>query len=201
MYKTLIAAVLSIAALAGTASASTISYSTRGIDHGVNPADYAASWAAQTSAISSNSISDFNGTTPGLSSFAHLQVGFDAGTPLSILFQIAPDAGFGGALYLDGALVDVKAYDLWWGGSWAAVTQILSASAPLSSGHHTLDGFWAEGCCSGGQGGRFSVNGGASWASLSVASLDRLAVPEPGMLALFGIGVAGLGMSRRQRKS
>ncbi|MDH5617310.1 MAG: PEP-CTERM sorting domain-containing protein [Gammaproteobacteria bacterium] len=32
------------------------------------------------------------------------------------------------------------------------------------------------------------------------ATAERVSVPEPGTLALLGIGLAGMGMSRRRRK-
>jgi len=69
----------------------------------------------------------------------------------------------------------------------------------LSAGNHRLDAYWVEGCCNGGQAARFNVNGG-DWQSLSVANFDRLAVPEPGSLALFGLGIVGLLAGGRSRR-
>ncbi len=91
-------AILAATVLTGTqaAQAASILYETRAITNGVNDWSYRMSWHQQTSAITSNYISDFNGTTPGENSFAHLKIEFAVNPVQDILFQIAPDAGFGG---------------------------------------------------------------------------------------------------------
>jgi hypothetical protein len=204
-FSKLFAAMLGIAATCAAlnASASTIAYDRRALTDGTffSTHDYQAGWTQQSSGISSSSLSDFNGQPSGNSSFTHLALDFNVGSASNVIFQFGVDAGYGGELRVDGALVANNPNDMWWGNDFANAAGVLSTSVlALTAGHHILDGFWAEGCCSGGQAGRFSIDNGASWKNVDVVSLDTLAeVPEPGMLALFGIGLAGLGYKRRKR--
>ncbi len=184
----------------GSANAASITYETRLIDAGVNTSDYKSSWNTQTSSISSQSIDNFNWKWGGNNTFSHLAVNFSSGNA-SVLFQIAPDAGYGGALYLDGMKLTDKQYDLWWGYDWNNSSQILSSLVSgLTNGNHVLEAFWGEGCCNGAGGGRFSLDGGQSWNDLSTQNLDSLApVPVPAAVWLFGSGIVGLiGLLRRK---
>lgn len=186
--------------VAPTAWSSTINYDTRAITN-YTFGDYQSGWANQSSTINSNSLSSFSGNTGANSSYDHLSVTFsvssaNAGNLFAI--QLAPDARYGGALYLDGVLLDVDTSDLWWNSSWANASELLTASiANLSGGSHTLDVYWAEDCCNGRQNARFTTDG-QTWQTLSVSNLDALAVPEPGTLALLGAGLAGIGLRRKR---
>jgi PEP-CTERM motif len=208
MKKTLFASAFMATLALGTsiADAAAIIYETRAITSGVNTSNYAASWAAQASAITSNSVATLNGTAPGNNSFAHVRIEFTVNPVTDILFQIAPDAGYGGALYLNGNLVDHDASDLWWGYNFNATSELLqSGNSGYAAANHVLEGYWAEGCCNGGQAGRFSLDNGATWQELSVSNLEALnnpaAVPEPGVLALFGMGLVGLAYARRRKSA
>jgi hypothetical protein len=196
-YLLPLVSLIATALVSGSALATSMVYETRPIDPSVNTTDYRTSWQSQTSAITSNVISDFNGTRAGNESFAHLVINFDInGSNNGIWdFQIAPDAGYGGAIYLDGIRVDYKPEDLWWGGDRNNASEILNGSLSLASGSHVFEGFWAENCCNGDQGGRFSVNGG-DWQSLTTANLNAANVPAPATFWLFAIGFAGLVFSR-----
>lgn len=204
MMKTL--ATLSLGLLASTVvSASVINYESRATDSGVNQADYQASWNAQDTTIKSESIDHFtNKVAAGHNQHSHLNISFDVSNSnagQNWWFQFAPDAGFGGAVYFDGNLVERKTSDLWWGYQWERSTELLDTLiSDLDAGTHTLDVFWAEGCCNGSQSGRFSVDNGNSWLALSTDNLDAVGVSEPGTLALLGLGLAGLAASRRRQK-
>ena len=197
---------LTAAAVSGalTANASTITYDRRSITDFtfLGAQDYRLGWTQQSSPVSSNALSDFQGQAPGDNSFTHLAINFDVGSSTNIIFQLGIDAGYGGELRLDGNLLTRNSNDMWWNFNWSNSGGILNSSLlALGNGHHVLDGFWAEACCSGGQAGRFSIDNGAHWQNLDVRSLNTLAaVPEPGMLAVFGIGFAGLGFGLSRRK-
>lgn len=208
-YKSIALKVCAIAALtasSASAMAGFITYETRGTTSTVNRADYEASWGAQEAGIHSSSLAAFNNIrAPGSHRHSHLRVEFDLDAMTSSfdwVFQFGLDAGHGGALYLNGQLSDSDTSDLWWGYNWNRTGELLSAtSSALAIGTNFIDLYWAEACCNGGQSGRFSINGGQDWMNLNVANLDRMAVPEPSMLALLGIGVAGIGLARRKKNA
>lgn len=204
MQKTIVQifAYAAMCIVSSNAMATYITYETRQTDSGINTSDYQASWNAQTSAISSGTLGTFaNITAPGSDYHSHLQVMFEANSTQNWLFQIATDAGHGGALYMNNALVDHSATDLWWGYNWNNMSEMLvSTGALILTGTNVLDVYWAEGCCNGGQSGRFSIDGGQNWMALSTANLNSAAVPEPGMLMLFAGGLLGLALARRKQR-
>lgn len=180
------------------AHAATITYQTRIINAGVNSSDYRTSWNAQTFVTTSQNYSNFDFAWGGNNTFSHLAVNY-ASKAGSVLFQVAPDAGFGGALYLDGLLLTAKQHDLWWGYDWNNSSQMLASLAKLRAGNHILEAFWAENCCNGAGSGRYSLGDGMSWQSLSAINLDKLApVPVPAAIWLFGTGLIALVSLRRK---
>jgi len=206
MKKTLLALSFGIIAAANS-SASVINYENRATNSGVNKNDYQSSWNNQSTSIYSTEISSFdrlraNGSNRNQHS--HLSLSFDVSANNSgknWWFQFAPDAGFGGELYFDGNLVERNNDNLWWGYRWNRGSELIGAFiSDLDSGTHTLDLFWAENCCNGGQSGRFSADNGNVWIALSTENLDAVGVPEPGTIGLMALGVAGLVLSRRRIK-
>lgn len=189
-----------LSALSGV-QAATIDYQIRNLTTTVNSADYRSSWVSQTSAIATTSITDINQPLGGNNTFSHVAINFSTIASQQISFQLAVDATYGGALYLDNTLLSANSTDLWWANNWNNTSEILSVMGrTVAAGNHTLEVFWAEACCNGANGGRFSLNGGTNWSSLTANNLAALApVPVPAAAWLFGSGLAGLiGFNRKK---
>ncbi len=89
--------------------------------------------------------------------------------------------------------------DMWWAGSYANPTQIFQLSGNnLAAGNHTLDIYGLEGCCDGGQQGQFKIGATGTWTTFA-ANDGHNPIPEPASIALFGIGLVGLGFMRRRQ--
>lgn len=190
--RALLSSAILFACASANVSAASITLDTRGISSGVNNTDYRSSWSAQSSVINSQNLSDVNGAFGASNSFSHLKIDFSSADSVWG-FQLAPDAGFGGALYLDNQLLAKDTSDLWWGYAWGNGSELLSSAANmLLAGNHVLEAYWAEGCCNGSMGGRFTLDGGQNWQGLSVANLNRVAIPNPDVMWLIGLGFISL---------
>ncbi|MFK7888420.1 MAG: CCXG family PEP-CTERM protein [Gammaproteobacteria bacterium] len=191
---------LSAVMVSGAANAGEIIFETRATNNEVMPWDALGSWQAQSSPVTASELLEFtNVFTPGSQRHSRLQLQFDATGADLWEFEFGLDAGFGAAIYLNDELATSNGADLWWGYNWNASDQLLRLSSNLfMDGINTIDVYWAENCCAGGQSGRFRTDSG-SWRALSTANLNQVA--EPGSIALLTAGLGGLVAARRQRRA
>ncbi len=106
-------------------------------------------------------------------------------------WQFGADWGRGGRVFVGGSGFNVTG-DYWWGYDWDSDDVITFALRGSGSGVLNLLGF--EGCCGGGMSLRYSTDRGETW------QIAAVAVPEPGTLALLGIGLLGIGAARRRAR-
>ena len=196
------AAAVSLAVVAGAASASGITYQTgAGFEAGL--ADSAAYQSAVSGLVGAPiALSSFDSVGFGLSDSAfEATIKFDVTSPASFDFRAGVDLGGGGTLVLDGTAIDTNSNNMWWNYSYSDASQFLAGSAGLSAGEHTLTLYGFEDCCSGNMQVQYSTNGGASYTSFGTT--DGLpAVPEAQSFAMLlaGLGLVATVARRRSNK-
>lgn len=115
-------------------------------------------------------------------------------------FRAGVDFGDGGAMMLDDTVLDYSRDDLWWGGSWAG-PGVLSGTAVLTEGLHTLHLYGLERCCDGYFTAQFSVGSGPFVTFSNADGLQPVSnVPEPSALALLAAGAGVLAGAHRRRR-
>ena len=117
----------------------------------------------------------------------------------TIAFQVGPDFGKGGAVFLDGALLAASNSDLWWSGNYGAASEVFSLqNIAIGAGNHRLSVYGLEGCCDGLQSAQYRLAGDTGWTTFS--STDALRdVPEPLTAALVLAGLLGMVAVGRKR--
>jgi hypothetical protein len=127
-------------------------------------------------------------------------VNFGVATAGTWSFRAGVDFGFGGAMAIDGVVVDFKNNDMWWENGYGVPSQHFAASTALSAGNHVLTIAGFEGCCDGGQQVQFKQAGSNNFVSFSSSdTLDAAAIPEPASISLALMGFGLLGLSRRRQ--
>lgn len=203
-----IAAAVSMALVAGIASASTIQLTTGSYAGGADTSTFANGLDYQTAV--QNAFATNGSTTTSVPSYDNLalnlnnsalQATIDFGVHTAGTWEIRAgvDLGEGGAMFLDGQQVAFNNTNMWWNGSYGS-NGSFDISTNLSVGNHVLTIYGVEDCCSGNVQTQFSLNGG-SFASFS--SNDSLtAVPEAQNLAMLlaGLGLVGTLARRRSNK-
>jgi len=189
-------------AIIGPACASVITQDTR-YDGGSGPA-LAASFLSSFASLAAGTGTNY-GVTTNIASWSGLrnqygyyndvatemtaQFSVGAGQAGSWNFQTGGDGDFGGALFLDGALIGSNM------SNFATDPAVTANSVTVSAGNHTLAWVTFDSCCDGGyDSGRFETPGAASFTTF--AASDGLAaptgVPEPASFAILMVGLLGM---------
>jgi hypothetical protein len=155
----------------------------------VPPAGYGAAFVPQFTNLSNHGT--FGGSSGNIA--FHTLITLDVAPSQAGIWnmQFGIDYGLGGALYVDGAVVDFRNSDMWWAGSYSNPSQLLSGGVNLGAGGHTIELFGLEGCCDGATQGRYQVG---------TQPFQIFEVPEPGTvsLAVFAIGMFALCSARHK---
>jgi murein DD-endopeptidase MepM/ murein hydrolase activator NlpD len=129
---------------------------------------YGASSALQDLAAFDNHDT-LDGTTTAIAS--HVKVSFTVDTASDVAFRIGVDYGLGGALLIDGEVVDARWQDMWWNGDWGNTGAVLIADRSLRPGAHVVEAYGYENCCDGAMAMQFR-NAGGDWTTIATDSLS-----------------------------
>ncbi len=168
--------------------------STTTISTGSSEAGAQKSAAADKSVVSYNSVdnSGLFGSSTNVAFRSTIDFGVSAAQAGSWSFRSGVDFSQGGAMSLDGVVLDVGSNGLWWNGRDNNSNGVLSGSGTLAAGKHALSIYGLESCCDGYQQAQFKA-GNSSVASVSAT--DGLApvspVPE---LSIYAMLLVGLGL-------
>lgn len=167
-----------------------------------------------------DSLDGFEGTGPiqncgsGVKDYSlKLNAQFTLDSAMDLTFQTGADWGRGGGVILTdigtGAqtLLDLRSDNVWWARSWSN-EDVFTTELSLGAGEYALTWIGFEDCCAGETTIRYSMEGsdfdtftasnfGAS--ANAVAAFAVADVPEPGTMALLGLGIAGFAMLRRRK--
>lgn len=195
------AAAVSLAIVAGAASASAITYQT-GAGFQAGLADSAAYQSAVSNLVGApTALASFDSVNFSLSNSAfEATITFDVTSPTTFDFRAGVDLGGGGTMVLDGTALDTHSNNMWWAGSYLNPSQFLAGSSTLGAGVHTLSLYGFEDCCSGNMQVQYSTNGGSYKSFGATDGLPAIPEAQSFTMLLAGLGLVATMARRRSNK-
>ena len=201
MFKKFTAVIGLIVASCFSANASIITIEQADYNVGSSNANLAGIWAGLSSTDISSEVllGDatllFNGSGNNYTIFKMI-ISVENVNDIMFNLYTGLDAGYGAEIFVNRSLADERNDDLWWSRNWSNSDVFAIENLNFMAGTNEIVVYWAEGRNSGGNSFEFTVDGG----DRLVLSNDNLntTVPTPSTLALFGLVLFGMGLSRKR---
>jgi hypothetical protein len=173
-----------------SANAALITIESVDIATNFNESDLQAYWNS-TSPTSSQIVTDlsglyFNGRAHNNTLFK-LTADFSSTNPLEVSFFAGLDAGRGAEIFVNNVLTVNDDSNIWWSRNWNSSDVIGVENILFGAGSNSIELYWGE-----------NRNSGGNSFLLEETELATVEASSPAIVALFGLGLAGLAFRRRK---